>query len=381
MESICAQTYSNIEIVLVNDAGCEVSESVEMAKRHCSVKYLRHEDNRGRAAAGNTALQNARGEYGIFVDDDDSILPDYTKNLVNAMNQNPGYGVVYSDSWIVDSPGTGEDARKVRKSLYSWEFDLADLLLMRACFTNSALFNMALAKETLFDERLTDAVDWDFWIRMALKTRFLHLRKAAYEYTINRRKRDWAVVASSAMRTLSKYPRETAEVPIATIAYLLQQRFQREALMGRISEREWDLLRPHWDLGIIPPVDAKDMKVRFIEAKIDDQIPRNELAETVLVLENRGSSILVGGDIMRSVRISYHWIEPEGRVIVWDGERSYLPTSGIMSGKQITMSAQVRAPSAPGRYVLRFAVVQEGVAWFPIGPDGMNHFDKEITVI
>lgn len=82
------QTYSNLEILVVDDCGPDNSmEIVEetLSKydtRHC-VRILRHDHNRGLSAARNTGLDNMRGEYVYFMDSDDEITPQSIETLVN----------------------------------------------------------------------------------------------------------------------------------------------------------------------------------------------------------------------------------------------------------------------------------------------------------
>ena len=63
------------------------------------------------------------------------------------------------------------------------------------------------------------------------------------------------------------------------------------------------------------------------------------------------------------VNLTYHWYDPSGAVVLWDGVRSPLPAP-VLAGGTATVQAVVRAPDGAGPYLLRFALVKEGVAWF-----------------
>ncbi|MGH2471312.1 MAG: SpoIID/LytB domain-containing protein [Candidatus Limnocylindria bacterium] len=62
------------------------------------------------------------------------------------------------------------------------------------------------------------------------------------------------------------------------------------------------------------------------------------------------------------VNLSYHWYDASGAVVVWDGART--PLGGdVAPTQQRTVQLSVTAPIAPGSYLLRIALVQEGVGW------------------
>ena len=75
LNSILAQTYKNIEVLVVddcsNDGTKELIENkfLNIDKR---IKYFRHENNKGLAVARNTAIINSKGKYFTFCDDDDN---------------------------------------------------------------------------------------------------------------------------------------------------------------------------------------------------------------------------------------------------------------------------------------------------------------------
>jgi len=78
MQSICEQTFKDFEVILVDDCGTDRSmELAEETVRRCALttSILHHEHNRGLSAARNTGLAAAQGEYVLFVDSDDQLMP------------------------------------------------------------------------------------------------------------------------------------------------------------------------------------------------------------------------------------------------------------------------------------------------------------------
>ena len=82
VESLQHQTYTNLEILLVDDGSTDGSEELcdEYARRDNRIKVI-HQENQGLSAARNTGLDRATGEYVAFVDSDDAVLPSYIEKL------------------------------------------------------------------------------------------------------------------------------------------------------------------------------------------------------------------------------------------------------------------------------------------------------------
>lgn len=66
----------------------------------------------------------------------------------------------------------------------------------------------------------------------------------------------------------------------------------------------------------------------------------------------------------RPVLLSYHWLDAQGNVRVFDGLRTALPAGGLPPGVVLDWHAEVEAPHEPGTYTLVLTMLQESVAWF-----------------
>ncbi|MCD8318029.1 MAG: glycosyltransferase [Paraprevotella sp.] len=87
LKSVLAQTYDDLEVVIVND--CTPDGSMELVRRVLGdskikreVQILEHDCNKGLSAARNTGLAHCTGEYVFFLDSDDEITPDCIEILV-----------------------------------------------------------------------------------------------------------------------------------------------------------------------------------------------------------------------------------------------------------------------------------------------------------
>src|SRR5699024_744473 len=80
VKSVMAQTYQNIEIIIVDDSPEEFQGSIKIKEYLDSlkderVKYIKHSENKGANAARNTGIRNSKGNFLAFLDDDDEWLP------------------------------------------------------------------------------------------------------------------------------------------------------------------------------------------------------------------------------------------------------------------------------------------------------------------
>ncbi len=83
LDSVINQTLKDIEIICIND--CSKDNSLEILKEYSSkdkrIKLINHKTNKGESAARNTGLDNAKGEYIAFLDNDDTIDSNFYEKL------------------------------------------------------------------------------------------------------------------------------------------------------------------------------------------------------------------------------------------------------------------------------------------------------------
>jgi glycosyltransferase involved in cell wall biosynthesis len=94
VDSCLAQTYDDVEVVVVDDSG-EAHARPVAAEYGDAVDYVAHERNRGGNPARNTGIEAAAGEYVQLLDDDDVLLPDKLRSQVRLIESSEGVGVAY----------------------------------------------------------------------------------------------------------------------------------------------------------------------------------------------------------------------------------------------------------------------------------------------
>jgi glycosyltransferase involved in cell wall biosynthesis len=103
IDSVLNQTYSNLEVIVVDDNNpntVERKETEELMKRYegnSKVKYIKHDYNKNGSAARNTGFRNSNGEYIMFLDDDDEFLPRKVEAQVKCLeSRDKSWGACYT---------------------------------------------------------------------------------------------------------------------------------------------------------------------------------------------------------------------------------------------------------------------------------------------
>lgn len=188
LRSIAAQAYRPMEVVLVNDGGCDLDiEEIKNILGDVSLNYIRLEKNTGRAHAGNVGIENAKGKYIGFLDDDDEFYPEHVNTLVDFLRQSDYY-VAYTDSEIFEFHyDTDKEEFVVKDSyvLFSEDFSSKRLLIGNYIPFMCLLFDRKVLTDVRLDTEFDLYEDWDLLIRLAEQYLFNHIRKVTAKYSQN----------------------------------------------------------------------------------------------------------------------------------------------------------------------------------------------------
>lgn len=103
IESVVAQTYSRLEIIVVDDGSTDCT--AEVAANFDRTRCL-HQCNLGLAAARNAGLQASTGEFVIFLDADDRLLPNAIHDQLHCLERNPECAFVYGHVRLIAGDGS-----------------------------------------------------------------------------------------------------------------------------------------------------------------------------------------------------------------------------------------------------------------------------------
>lgn len=96
INSVLAQTYTNWELIIVDDCSTDNTDDVVASFSDPRIKYLKNEKNSGAAVSRNRALREATGKWIAFLDSDDLWFPEKLEKQI-AFMQEKGYKFTYTD--------------------------------------------------------------------------------------------------------------------------------------------------------------------------------------------------------------------------------------------------------------------------------------------
>ncbi len=184
LSSLVCQTYPNIEIIVVNDGGEDVSVLVEEFGKYRPVQHVAHKTSKGPAAAGNAGLAEAKGKYINFLDDDDLLYANHVAKLVTFLEAT-GQQFAYSDceEGLYEWGPNGAILQRNKTPCLGSDFERVRLYFNNYIRCMTAMFRRDLLDETgTLDESFDYLEDWDLWIRMAQHTDLRHVPGVTAEY-------------------------------------------------------------------------------------------------------------------------------------------------------------------------------------------------------
>jgi glycosyltransferase involved in cell wall biosynthesis/ADP-heptose:LPS heptosyltransferase len=178
LEDLEHQTIAEkLEIIVVNSGSQENEEAIvhEYQQKYDNIVYIKTEQQEGLYTAWNRAVKVARGTFLTNANTDDRHRDDALEIMAEILLANPDAALVYGDQICTDTPNaTFADhhaTNMTKRPEYSHE-----RLLFGCCVGSQPMWRKTFHKELgYFDETLTCAGDWDFWLRISSKYKFKHI--------------------------------------------------------------------------------------------------------------------------------------------------------------------------------------------------------------
>lgn len=198
LDSLISQSYSNLQIIVVNDGSTD--KSLDILKKYENVDnriVVYNQRNSGVSVARNCGLKHAKGEFVLFVDSDDYILADTVETLMKNLDNNQdgivfGYKLIGNGTWgsdtcvlekIMNLNGNTTTAIEILKHVIT--IDPEEELLgysVRYLYRNKILQKNSI----LFDSSLRISEDYKFIVEFLLHSRNIGvLNRELYIYDVN----------------------------------------------------------------------------------------------------------------------------------------------------------------------------------------------------
>lgn len=178
LDSVALQTYPNIEVVVI--AAAPGHRDLPPRCGRFPLRLVATDVPLPRSRAANKALDEARGDYLLFLDDDDWLMPAHVARLAAVLRKQPYTCAVYAGVAMV-----GPDGAPLGQ-VFDLPFDGVRQLAGNLTPIHAVLFRkQAVANGCRFDETLDRYEDWDFWLQVARQAPMVHLPGVSAAYRVH----------------------------------------------------------------------------------------------------------------------------------------------------------------------------------------------------
>lgn len=185
IESVLAQTYSNFEIIVVDDNSSDNTAEViaPYLYKYNFISYVKHDTNRGGSAARNTGAKMCKGEYIAFLDSDDKWHESKLEKIIHTFKQDSQIGLVYSDFYAVNA--------NTKEVNYNYCLNPKDSYFSILCENFIGTTSLIVLKKEVFDsvggfkEGLPSCQDWEFYINVLKKFKIKKVEDALVYYLVH----------------------------------------------------------------------------------------------------------------------------------------------------------------------------------------------------
>lgn len=172
VESALAQDYPRLEVLVVDDGSTDKTSEIIKGFTDPRLRYLKKEHT-GAPATRNCGILQAKGDFILWLDSDDILLPHTVTREIEVLSKFPEAGLVYGDKINID--GEGRETGHRGRTVDYWDIDpLSDMIWRAPGHGGSMVRRSVYEKYGLFDERFVRAQDVEFWSRIAREVRFKH---------------------------------------------------------------------------------------------------------------------------------------------------------------------------------------------------------------
>ncbi len=178
--SVLDQTYSHVELIVVDDASADASAEVinRLMQSHARIKFIQLEENVGNCKAFNIGFAASSGAYVIDFAADDVLLPNRIEVGVRAFEKlDAAYGVQFSDAILIDKNGHTfglHSDKHPHKKIPEGEIYRHVISQYFICAPSMLIKREVLEELGGYDEKLAYE-DFDFWVRSSRRFKYVYV--------------------------------------------------------------------------------------------------------------------------------------------------------------------------------------------------------------
>jgi glycosyltransferase involved in cell wall biosynthesis len=203
IDSVLNQEYPNIELIVLDDGSTD--RTIEVLKGYGDQFYWESHPNMGQANTLNKGWRLAKGEILAYLSADDFLLPEAVSACVECLRVNADAVLCYPDFQLVDS-----ESRVVR-FVVPPEYSYQEMVTKFVTAPSAGAFfrRSAYVKAGEWDPALRLAPDYDYWLRLGLNGRFVHIQENLAAFRAHADSQSFSQTtaegAEEAVRILEKY--------------------------------------------------------------------------------------------------------------------------------------------------------------------------------
>ncbi len=253
IESVFAQSYTNYELIVIDDGSTDGTDRVIESKYMGKLKYI-WQNNQGEAKARNHGISLSTGKYLAFLDSDDKWHPEkllYQVNMIEGRrNKDSNIALICSSVWLIDENGRLISSRLSGRKKNIEKLQLEDYLYKPQIFgpsSNAVFYNEFVKEVGGFDEDIQFGEDWGLLIKLREKYKFIYLDKPLTYIRVHKVNQqsfpNHELIEnklSDSIKIVDRFPK--AKVDVAHINYAKAQFYEKTAY--------WYFIYHDWENGI-----------------------------------------------------------------------------------------------------------------------------------
>jgi glycosyltransferase involved in cell wall biosynthesis len=181
IESIINQTFSDFELIIVDNASTDNTEDVVKSYMDPRITYLRNEVDKERCFARNRGINASNGEYVCFLDSDDAYLENHLQVIYDEIHRNKTIGLYFTNAF--ETYNFSDRIERVCPDLEN--YNLFHYILTYTFNPARVAVHKSIVKKHQYDEKIPGLEDLDLWLRIATEFPVFQIKARTILYNIH----------------------------------------------------------------------------------------------------------------------------------------------------------------------------------------------------